>query len=499
MTIAPAELCENLALRGDVTQPWEALADRLVVIVPSGSSELPAWLAPHSEQVRALDEGEFVTVHRDPDAGFVARAITLVALSSPSRAASRRVGRRIGAAHRSLRTFAVSGLAFEGTDSPAFAFIAGFAEGRYRFTRYRTNVAIEPAELALVGVAPANIESLDRDLARTEVIESSVRWCRDLTNTPARDLTPVLLADEAMREAERSGATVRAFDESWLAAEGFAGLVTVGAGSSNPPRLVEISYRGIAAASTPPIILVGKGITFDSGGLSLKKASAMMEMKSDMAGAATVAATVAAIARLNPEEVHVVALLALAENMPGPDALRPGDIIWHRNGRTTEVVNTDCEGRLVMSDVLTWAAERSPAAIIDVATLTYSTISALGMEITSALGNDDALIAAIRDAGDLTGDHYWQLPLWEPYRRHIDSPFADLRNEESEGGAGAITAALYLREFVDSTPWAHLDIGGTAYLEEETDDLEAGATGFCVRSLIRFVLDQQRTTTEGAS
>ena len=162
-------------------------------------------------------------------------------------------------------------------------------------------------------------------------------------------------------------------------------------------------------------------------------------------------------------------------------------------------MNTDCEGRLVMSDVLAWATERSPAAIIDVATLTYSTIAALGLEITSVMGNDAELIASIRRAGERTGDPYWELPLWAPYRRYIDSPFADLRNEESEDGAGAITAALFLREFVGSTPWAHLDTGGTAYLDEETDDLEAGATGTGVRSLVRLVLDQQSTTNGGVS
>ena len=197
----------------------------------------------------------------------------------------------------------------------------------------------------------------------------------------------------AVLEAKRSGATVHVYDEAWLRSEGFAGLVTVDEGSPHPPRLVELSYRG-PAADAHPIVLVGKGVTFDSGGLSLKKASALMEMKSDMAGAATVAAAVTAIARLAPERAHVVALRVLAENLPGPDALRPGDIIRHRNGLTTGVVNTDCEGRLVMSDVLAWAAERSPAALIDVATLTYSTVSALGLEITSVLGNSPLSSAA---------------------------------------------------------------------------------------------------------
>lgn len=499
MTIAPVLPHDAVSLRCDLTQPWEVEAELLVVVAPAPAAEAPAWLAEYAEHIEALEPGEQLTIHRTALSAFRATIVEIVALEGQVPDAVRRAGRSVGAQRRSVTRVAVTGLDAEGADSPAIAFVRGFAEGRYRFTRYRGSGAIAPAELVIAGAASANLEALGRELAESQIVEASVSWCRDLVNVPARDLTPAAFADEAVLEAQRSGATVRVYDEAWLIAERFAGLVSVGDGSPNPPRLVELTYRGTAAAETPPIVLVGKGVTFDSGGLSLKKASAMMEMKSDMAGAATVAAAVTAIARLAPERAHVVALLALAENMPGPDALRPGDIIRHRNGVTTEVVNTDCEGRLVMSDVLAWAAERSPAAIVDVATLTYSTIAALGMEITSVLGNDPALIGAIRRAGDLTGDPYWELPLWGPYRRYIDSPFADLRNEETGDGAGAITAALFLREFVGSTPWAHLDTGGTAYLDEETDDLEAGATGTCVRSLIRLVLDQQCTTNGGVS
>lgn len=498
MTIAPVRPQDTVSLRCSLTQPWEAEAELLVVVLVAPAAEAPAWLAEYSEHVRALEADEHLTIHRSAGSGFRAAAVQLVALQGQPSDAVRRAGRRIGAQERSSTSFAVAGLDAGGPDSPAQVFARGFAEGRYRFDRFRSSAIVQPAELVVVGTASGNIEMLSRDLEALQIVEASVNWCRDLVNTPARDLTPVALADEIVLEAQRAGATVRVFDDAWLRAEQFAGLVAVGDGSPHPPRLVEVSYRGAAAVDTPPIVLVGKGVTFDSGGLSLKKASAMMEMKSDMAGAATVAAVVGSIARLAPERAHVVALLALAENMPGPDALRPGDIIRHRNGRTTEVVNTDCEGRLVMSDVLSWAAERSPAAIIDVATLTYSTVAALGIEITAVLGNNAALISAIRQAGDLMGDPYWELPLWRPYRRHIDSPFADLRNEETGDGAGAITAALFLSEFIDGIPWAHLDTGGTAYLDEETDDLEAGATGACVRSLIRLVLDQQ-TTNKGVS
>ncbi|WP_454294832.1 leucyl aminopeptidase family protein [Salana multivorans] len=486
MTIIAVESREAIAMGCDTPEPWEARVDVLVVVVQPGT--VPAWLEPYAETVDQLADGERLTLHRTREAEFYAPVVEIIVASRPAPSTIRRAARAVGAAYRSHTAFAVAAAATQTEEMLAFA--AGFAEGRYRFTRYLGGDGIAPASLSFVGVPIAAIDELGEELACVGIVEEAVRWCRDLTNTPARDLTPVSFADEAVREASRWGASARVRDEAWLARERFEGIVSVAAGSPHPPRLVEVSYCGPDAGTTPPIVLVGKGVTFDSGGLSLKKASAMMEMKSDMAGAATVLAAVCAIARLAPPDVHVTALLALAENMPGPGALRPGDIIRHRNGLTTEVVNTDCEGLLAMSDALSWAAERL-AAIVDVATLTYSTIAALGLEVTSVIGNDPALIADIRSACDAAGDPYWELPLWEPYRRLIDSPFADLRNEEVGDGAGAITAALFLREFVDGVPWAHLDTGGTAYLDEETEDLAAGATGTGVRSLVRFVLDRQ--------
>lgn len=498
MTIAPAELRETTTLRCEVDQPWEARAEVLAVILPAGDAT-PAWLAPWAEHLARLGDGERLTIPRSGSASFHADLVEVMTLATPSPEGARRAGRRLAATHPRSATFAVTGLATGDADAPGFAFATGFAEARYRFTRYLGGAAGPPAILTFVGVPSAAVEGIQAALTRAARVESSVAWCRDLTNTPARDLTPTIFADEVVREAQGCGATVRVHDEAWLDAEGFAGLVTVGAGSPNPPRLVEVSYRGPLATEVAPIVLVGKGVTFDSGGLSLKKASAMVEMKSDMAGAATVAATVCALARMAAPQANVVGLLALAENLPGPGALRPGDIIRHRNSLTTEVVNTDCEGRLVMADALAWATERSPAAIIDIATLTYATISALGMDVTSVIGNDAGLVADIRAAGQATGDPFWELPLWQPYRRLIASPFADLRNEETEDGPGAITAALFLQQFVGSTPWAHLDTGGTAYLDEETDDLGAGATGVGVRSLVRLILDRHHTIREEPS
>lgn len=501
MTTAPSTPREALELRCTTTPPCEADVEVLVVVLSLGE-EVPEWLGLPRGAVAGLADGGRLTLHRTERDDFLAEVVEVVLLpSGPAAqgvpAAARGAGRAVGGAWRDRASFAVAGLLADGPCSPALAFVAGFAEGRYRFTRYRSGAPVAPATLTVVGepISPTGLAALET----AAVVEDAVAWCRDLTNTPARDLTPVTFAEEAAREAARAGATVRVHDEGWLRAEGFAGLVAVAGGSPHPPRLVEVTYRGPAAEGTPPVVLVGKGVTFDSGGLSLKRATAMMEMKSDMAGAATVLAAVCAIARIAPPGAHVVALLALAENMPGPGALRPGDILRHRNGLTTEVVNTDCEGRLVLSDTLTWATERTPAAIVDVATLTYSTIAALGPGVTSVIGNDPALVAAVLAAGEASGEPCWELPLWHPYRRLIDSPFADLRNEEHGDGAGAITAALYLHEFVGDTPWAHLDTGGTAYLDEDDEDLGAGATGTGVRSLVRWVLDRQHSTREDSS
>lgn len=487
MTMTPMSVSEAVTLRCELTQPWEVQADVLVLVVASGAG-LPSWLAGYEDHLTDAEDG-CLTIPRGAGSSFRARIVEVVTLSADESARER--GRAIGASHRTSTTFALSGLAGAGQDSDALAFITGLTEARYEYGRYLSKATAGPADIALIDTSPRDLAERERELAVLQIVESAVALCRDLTNTPARDLTPIALADEAVRVADISGATATVFDESWLRDEGFDGLVSVGGGSPHPPRLVEVTYRGRSATNAQPIVLVGKGITFDSGGLSLKRASSMVEMKSDMAGAATVLAVVCAIAQMELPDVHVTALLALAENIPGPNALRPGDILHHRNHKTTEVVNTDCEGRLVMSDVLTWGQERNPSALIDVATLTYSTISAVGLELTSVIGSDPALIADIRAAGGQTGDEYWELPLWKPYRRLIDSPFADLRNEEIGEGAGAITAALYLKEFVGSSPWAHLDTGGTAYLDEPMGNMPVGATGAGVRSLIRLVLNRQ--------
>jgi leucyl aminopeptidase len=289
--------------------------------------------------------------------------------------------------------------------------------------------------------------------------------------------------------AKEQGLECRIWTEAELKKGGFGGIVGVGSGSTNPPRMIELRYRG-AGPNDVPIGLTGKGISFDSGGLSIKPAESMEWMKSDKGGAASIMATMRAIAQLKPK-VNVIAAIPSAENMPSGSAIRPGDVLTHRNGKTSEVLNTDAEGRLILADALAYLAEQKPKprVIIDTATLTGAAMVALGEEIFAVMGNDAGLIRDIIASGEQVGEQGWELPLWRGYRRLIDSEVADIKNIGKRYG-GAITAALFLAEFVDGVPWAHLDIAGPAFADKAGDYWPKGGTGVPVRTLIRYVLSQ---------
>jgi leucyl aminopeptidase len=368
------------------------------------------------------------------------------------------------------------------------ATIQGFATGAYRFEVYRSSNGQQATmrEVCLLGRPDWPGDQIREVIRVAATTEHAVTWARDLVNTPARDLTPAQLADRALGMAEACALRAKVWCREELEAGQFGGILGVSAGSRHEPRLVELRYDPPGGARRV-IGLAGKGITFDSGGLALKKCDDMFEMKSDMAGAAAVLATMRVIADLKPAEVGVVAAVPLAENMPGSGAIRPGDVLRHRNGATTEVSDPDAEGRLVLADALAYLVEQQPDAIIDAATLTYSCIAALGLEITAGIGNDAALLAAVKAAGEAVGEPVWELPLWRRYRRQLDSDVADLRNEAKEDLAGAIVAALFMESFVGETPWVHLDIGGTAFLDEATDDVPAGGTGVLVRTFVHLL------------
>jgi leucyl aminopeptidase len=314
-------------------------------------------------------------------------------------------------------------------------------------------------------------------------IAEAVALARDLVNTPPGDLSPAVLAKQAIAVAERAGLEVEVVDEKQARKLGMGGLAGVGQGSDNPPRLVKLSY--VPAGARASLGLVGKGITFDSGGLSLKPPDGMITMKCDMSGAAAVLAAMSVLPALGGR-VAVRGYLCAAENMPSGKAIRPGDVLRMSNGKTVEVLNTDAEGRLVMADGLVTAVAEGADAVVDVATLTGACVVALGDKVAGLMGNHDGFLDQVRAAADRAGEAVWPLPLPEEYRSLIDSDVADIKNVSGGRSGGALTAGLFLREFVDGTPWAHLDIAGPAFLNESSPLHPKGATGFAVRTLVEL-------------
>jgi leucyl aminopeptidase len=370
----------------------------------------------------------------------------------------------------------------------------------YRFDKYKQAKADgsrPPAELATLALVPGGSGGrgsggrggLTRALAAGQVRAAATNLARDLSNEPANALHPADLATAARRLLADKGVTVKVKDEKALASEGFGGIIGVGQGAEHPPRLIELRYAPKGASGK--VVLVGKGITFDSGGLSLKPADSMKTMKTDMSGAAAVLAAMSALAELDVK-VAVTGYLASAENMPSGAATRPGDVLTMKNGKTVEVLNTDAEGRLVMADALALGAASRPDAIVDVATLTGACAVALGNRYTGLMANDEALAAELLDAAAEAGEPTWRLPLPPEYRKDIESEVADLKNVGDRYG-GALFAGLFLEEFVDNRPWAHLDIAGPARAESEDGYLAKGSTGVTVRTLLTWLSHRSAT------
>ncbi|MFB9831410.1 leucyl aminopeptidase family protein, partial [Actinoallomurus acaciae] len=352
--------------------------------------------------------------------------------------------------------------------------------GGYAFDAYRTTAGRTVCEELTMWRCDA------RSVETGVIIGEAANHARDLVNTPAGDLVPLDLAARCQDLADTYGFTVRLVQGQELIDGGFGGLLGVGAGSAHPPVLIEIE-RG--RPDLPHVALVGKGITFDSGGLSLKSTSEMLTMKADMSGAASIIGALVALERLG-SPTHVRAYLACAENMPGTTAMRVGDVLRHRNGLTTEVVDTDCEGRLVLGDALAYAAEAAPAEIIDIATLSSS--SGLGPDMWAVLGTDPGIVERLLQAGAASGEPGWELPLWDAYASRLRSDVADIRNYDLSivTPFGAILAALYLRRFVTGVPWAHIDLALTVMRSERTAAWSTGANGNGTRTLARYLADR---------
>ncbi|OUC94988.1 leucyl aminopeptidase family protein [Streptosporangium minutum] len=361
-------------------------------------------------------------------------------------------------------------------EGPVAAFVEGALLATYTF---RIGEAKSPpvAVIEFVG------DGVEAEVARGEVIAKAVTLARDLANMPSSVKTPAWLAERAAEQ----GVTAKVWDEEELRAGKFGGIVAVGQGSANPPRLIRLSYEPEGA--TGHVVLVGKGITYDTGGLSLKPTEGMKFMKTDMAGGAVVIAVLGALAALGVR-VRVTGLIAAAENSFSGTAQRPSDVITQYGGRTVEVLNTDAEGRLVMADALAYAdAELDPDVMVDIATLTGAIGIALGKDLGAVFASDDDLAAELTGAGESTGERLWRMPLIDDYAPALDSGVADLANIEvgSSYGAGSITAALFLREFTGKRPWAHLDIAGVGRSSVDEGILSKGATGYGVRLLLEWL------------
>jgi leucyl aminopeptidase len=408
-----------------------------------------------------------------------ASSIAVAGLGDRDSLDERALRRAAGAAARRLseRTEIASAL-HEVRDGGAAPAAEGFILGAYRYWALKNDPSPSKLERVLMPGAAAS------DVERGVALGESIAFARDLVNEPAGTLTPDALARKAREIAEANGIACEVLDEKQLADQDFGGVIGVSKGSDVPPRFIKLHYNPSGAKGK--VALVGKGVTFDSGGLSLKDAKNMETMKTDMAGAAAVIATIAIAARLKLA-IEVLAFVPAVENLPSGRSIKPGDVIHHKNGKTVEVLNTDAEGRLILADALAVASDEKPDAIIDAATLTGSIMVALGRDISGLFSNDDALASELEAAAKEAGEDVWRMPLYEPYKKELESEVADLKNVGSRWG-GATIAGLFLQNFVaKDIPWAHFDIAGAARAESDSDDGPRGGTGIIARTFVRWL------------
>ncbi len=369
----------------------------------------------------------------------------------------------------------------------AQATVEGLLLGAYRYDAFKTGDTDRSGLESVAVVTPLRAQAYEiRDGIEAGMISAEgTILARDLSNAPGNAMTPRKLAAAARKMAGQTGLKCRVLTRKDIEKERMGALLAVNAGSEEPPRFIVLEH-GEASDGVDTLVFIGKGITFDSGGISIKSSGGIEEMKHDMSGAAAVIGAMQSIAMSKPP-LHVLGLVPATENLPDGRALKPGDIIATRSGKTIEVINTDAEGRLVLADALEFAEQYSPAAVIDLATLTGACVVALGYAATGMMGNDDGLQDRVRTAGEAAGERVWPLPLWQDYHDQIKSHIADVKNT---GGrwAGALTAGAFLAKFTER-PWVHLDIAGTAYTDASKPYCPKGATGVGVRLLLQLVKD----------
>ena len=421
-----------------------------------------------------------------------AERLVLVGLGKKKDLTDERIRQGAGSAMQAMRGTSLKGcttllhLAGGGKDEFLQAAVEGAALGGYAFSHYKTknddNGGIEEVQVLFPsGVAAKRAEKV---VADAQSVCEAVLFVRDLVSQPGNVATPAYLAEKGLEMSAKFGINCRVLERDEMEQNGMEALLAVAKGSRQAPRFIILEYMA-AEAKVRPTVLVGKGITFDSGGISLKPREGMEKMKDDMAGGAAVMGTIMAAAALKLP-VNLVGLVPAAENLPGGGAYKPGDVVKSMSGQTIEIVNTDAEGRMILCDALHYAKRYRPAALIDLATLTGACVVALGSVASGIMGNDEGVKRAIRSAGEKCGERVWELPLWEDYGELMKSDIADLKNA---GGpeAGAISAGWFLKSFVGKTKWVHLDIAGTAWMDKDRPYQPKGATGVGVRLLLEYL------------
>lgn len=373
-----------------------------------------------------------------------------------------------------LSTKVISSLSF----SPML-FIEGALLGTYRFDRYKTER--DDRRIDSFTILCRSTKSAKSDLSRTEAVASAVCFARDLINAPSNDMTPSDLAEAALSLSQKN-LSVKILDKKDTQKLGMGAYLSVARGSKEPPKFISLQYRGRTGA---PLVLIGKSITFDSGGISLKPSEGMEKMKYDMAGGAVVLGVMKAVAELRLP-AHVIGILPATENLPGSSATKPGDIVRSLDKKTIEIINTDAEGRLILADAIGYAKRFKPYAVIDIATLTGACSIALGNEAIAMMGNNRALLNRMKRSAQHTDERVWEMPLYEEYREYLKSDVADIKNLGSKTGA-LVTSAYFLYVFAGAVPWVHLDIAGTSWIEKEKPYMPKGASGIGVRLLLDVV------------
>jgi leucyl aminopeptidase len=484
-----------------ISQTLESVQADAIAVAVFAEEAAPAELAAFStwpnfatwiDELRVSGEftgkpGEMAVLHQP--AGLAAKRLVVVGVGKRAAFDASGLRKAVGSTVRSLKQKGVKTLAWlsDGETSTVEAAVEGAILGNFEPDVYKTSSKESKALESFLLVTKSASMEMQAAFERGQILADSQNFTRELVNEPANLLTPMVLADRARTMAAEAGLECEVLDQDRMRQLGMGSLLGVAQGSAEPPALIVVRYK---PANTPQsgdhLALVGKGVTFDTGGVSIKPAEGMEKMKYDMAGGAAVLGAMRAIAQLKPA-IPVTAFVPAVENMVGSRAQRPGDIVTSLSGKTIEVLNTDAEGRLILVDALTYAQRLGCTHLVDAATLTGAIVVALGSVNIGAFTNNDAMLARVMAAAKSEGEKAWQMPLDDEYKDLLKSAFADLGNIGGRWG-GAISAAWFLREFVGETPWVHLDIAGTAWLDEAKPFMAKGPTGVCVRTFTKLAM-----------